>query len=223
VDEPVPAQTIYSEEVGIATWIHTAVLMLSVSLLSLSVFAGPLLSAGDLVIILGVAAAMFYATSTNGITADRVGDRRLALFLAVLLNVHLISLTNSGAGQVLYGKSLMQAGNVMALVLLALWVTRRVLLKSFRVVHSPLDVAVMLLLLLTAACFLGLYLLLRLNGVPWPFRPGVLWVVMLSVLLYYCLRDVLPTEAATKRTLQLLLLPMGAACVAWVIATGLRW
>ena len=222
-DERVPAQTIRSDRLGIVARIDTSVLVLSVGLLSLSVFSGPLLSARDLVIILGVAAGILYTTSTNGVTAERVGERRLVLFLAILLNVHLVSLTHGGAGRLLYGKGLMQVGNAMALVLLALWVLRLLWLRSFRVIHSALDVAVMLLLFLTSACFLGLSLLLRLNGVPSPLRPDLLWVVLLSSFLYYSLRDALSTEAATKSALQLLLLPMGAAGLSWLIAAGLGW
>ncbi len=223
VGQPVPAQTIGSDKLGIAARIDTSVLVLSVGLLSLSVFAGPLLTARDLVIILGAATGILYTTSTNGVTAERVGDRRLVLFLAILLNVHLISLTNGGAGRALYGRGLMQVGNAMALALLALWVLRLVWLRRFRVIHSALDVAVMLLFLLTSACFLGLSLLLRLNGVPSPLRPDLLWVVLLATFLYYSLRDALSTEAATKSTLKLLLLPMGAACLSWLIAPWLTW
>jgi hypothetical protein len=206
--ERVTGQRVRSGQSGRDTRMDAALLILSLSVLSLSVFSGPLITASRLVVLLAVGAGVLFTASTNGSTPERIGLRRVALFLVVLLNVYLISLTDALSGHVLLGYRLMELGGLLGLAVFGLWVIRAVQMRAFTLIRSPIDLAVLLLCLLTAAGFLGLTLLLHLTGLHVEVKLDLLRVVLLATLLFYILGDLLQTELAVKRTLRLSLFPL---------------
>jgi hypothetical protein len=212
IDQNTPDQRVRSGRVRTTSWMDRLLVVLYPSLLSLSVFSVPVLSGSHLAILLGVGAGVFYTSSTNGSTTERITQRRVALFLVILLNIYLISLAD-GSSPVLSGRTLVRLGSLMGFALFALWVIRLARRGRFRIIRSPVDVAVLLLLLLTSVGFLGLSVLLRINGLPIQVKSDLLWIVLSAALLYYMLSDFLHTESAINRTLRLSLFPVAAVCV----------
>ncbi len=222
-DQDAPHERAHSGRLQTTTWMERLLYILYPSLLSLSVFSVPVLSVSHLAILLGVGAGVFYTSSTNGSTTERITQRRVALFLVILLNIYLISLADGWAGPVLSGRRLVRLGSLMGLSLFGLWVIRLARRGGFRIIRSPVDLAVLLLLLLTSAGFLGLSVLLRINGLPLQVKSDLLWIVLSAALLYYVLADFFHSESAIKRTLRLSLFPVAALCVLAPISFWLTW
>ncbi len=222
-DQDAPYGRAHSGHLQPATWMERLLLILYPSLLSLSMFSVPVLSASHFGILLGVGAVVLYTSSTNGSTTERITQRRVALFLVILLNIYLISLADGWASPVLSGQRLVRLGSLMGLAHFALWVIRLASRGGFRIIRSPVDVAVLLLLLLTSAGFLGLTVLLRINGLPLQVKSDLLWIVLSAALLYYMLADFFHTELAIKQTLRLSLFPVAAVCVLAPVSFWLTW
>jgi hypothetical protein len=102
-DQDAPHEGAHSGRLQATTWMERLLYILYPSLLSLSVFSVPVISVSHLAILLGVGAGVFYTSSTNGSTTERITQRRVALFLVILLNIYLISLADGWAGAVLSG------------------------------------------------------------------------------------------------------------------------
>jgi hypothetical protein len=226
-DRGVPSPKNGSGQIAITTWMNTPLLILSLSLLSMSVFSGPLVSAYHLGILLMIGAGALYATSSNGTATERIELQRLVLFLVVLMNIYFINLTDGWPTSLLYGRTPVELASLIALTVFALCGFRIIHLRAFKFIHAPLDLAVLVLCLVTSACFLGLHVLLSLSSQPLPVKYDLLWVVLVATLLHYVFGNLLQSEAVINRTLQLLLFPLAVAVMGtialWlaVIASGI--
>jgi hypothetical protein len=221
----VPGPANGSGRIGIATWMDTPLLILSMSLLGLSVFSGPLVSAYHLGIFLTIGAGALYATSTGGTAPERIGQQRLALFLVVLMNIYLINFTHAWPASLLYGRTPVELASLIALTVFGLWGIRVIRLRAFKFIRTPLDLAVLVLCLVTLTCFIGLHVLLSLSDHPFPVKHDMLWIVLLATLLHYVLGDLLYSESVISHTLLLLLFPLAVAVLGtialWLAVIGI--
>ena len=207
------SQRVTSEPVAISPWMDRVLAAFSLSLLSLSVFSAPMVTRSQMAILIVIGAGVLYISSTNGRTAERITQRRVALFLVLLLNVYLIRLADGWAGKVLYGYTPTEVGGLIGLAVFVLWCVRTIRLNEFKIVRSMVDAAVLFLFFLTTTGFLGLAVMLHLNGLSPQVKSDPLWVVLCAALLYFIFADLFESELAIRRTLRLSLFPMAAVCL----------
>jgi hypothetical protein len=199
------------------TWVDNPLLIVCFCLLSLSVFSS-LTSLSHLVLLLAVSGGVLYVSYLNGSSLERTHERQVALFLVVLVNVYLISLTKGGSGRCFFGLTVIEAASLMGITAFALWLIRMARLKTFTIIRSSVDVAMLLLLLLTSLFFIILYVLIDLNGLTMRLEFDLLWVVLVTSLLSYVLRDLLGSQSSIKRALRILLLPLVTVCLWFAIS-----
>jgi hypothetical protein len=161
---------------------------------------------------------VLYVSYLNGSRLERTHERQVALFLVVLVNVYLISLTKEGSGRYFFGLTVIEAASLMGITAFALWLIRIARLKTFTIIRSSVDVAMLLLLLLTSVFFLTLYVLIDLNGLAMRLESDLLWVVLVTSLLSYVLRDLLVFPSSIKRALRILLLPLVTVCLWFAVS-----
>lgn len=197
---------------GVTRWMDAPLLILSGSILGLAALAGPFVSTQDAVVAMAIGAVALRSGSIHAHTAEATNERRCALFLVVLLNVYLISLTENVDLLSAYGWRLMDLADALALGIFVLGAIRSIRLRRVRFVRTSVDRAVFVLFLLTCASFLGLHVLLSLNGLP-AVRTDLLEVVFVAAVVYFVLGDVLETDAALARALRLALIPLAVAAL----------
>jgi hypothetical protein len=189
-------------------WLNGLQLVLAVSLLGLSVFSSPPRPLNVLLVFIAIGASAIYIVSINGVT--RSNRRRVGLFLVVLLDLDVIT-SSGGSHTLLYGWTLREWGSIIALGSAALWAIRRLRLRSFGLVRAPVDVAVLLLWVVTSISFAAVQMGTRPGGPSSHTSLDLFWIVSVATLLHFVLADVLCSATAIKRTLLILLLPPLAA------------
>jgi len=201
-------------------WLNGLQLVLGVSLLGLSVFASPPHPLNVLLVFLAIGTSAIYLVSVRAVT--RSSRRRVALLLVILLDLDVIA-SSAGGHVVLYGWTLREWGTILALASAAVWTIRRLRLRSFGLERGPVDVAVLMMWVVTSSSFAAVQI---------GTRPGsasvsldLFWIVSVATLLHFVLADVLCTAPAIKRTVLILLMPTLAACLGtlalWLALVGL--
>jgi len=207
-----PTTAVWNEpgSVGITAWMDPLLVTLSLGLLTLSIFSGPRLSGSSIAVLLALSALGVYTIRANGSTTERVRRQRLLLFVVILVNAHLVSLSNP---VLVWRLTVIQVQALLAVLGFALLLIRSARVGTFQLIRSPLDLTVLVLFLLVSFLFVGLYGLLRLNALPLSVKPDLLWIILVATLLYYILGSVLDTDAAIKQGLSLALIPLVSVCV----------
>jgi hypothetical protein len=193
--------------------------LLSLVLLGLSVFSVPRLSGQRTLILAGLAAVGFYLSLGRGRTRRHATRRGVALYTVILISVYLITFSRYDHTEFLLGITPMAFASVLAFLGTAVWLWRFAILRSLPV-HAPaLDLAVLAVALVSVIAYLSASTLRGQYGPPLEPRAHLIWVVIVSTLLY-CIMNDLSRSAIAARVVRSAPLPLLISCS---IATVWRW
>jgi hypothetical protein len=193
--------------------------VLSLVLLGLSVFSVPRLSGQRTLILAGLAAVGFYLSLGRGRTRRHATRRGVALYTVILISVYLITFSRYDHTEFLLGITPIAFASLLAFLGTAVWLWRFAILRSLPV-HAPaLDLAVLAVALVSVIAYWSASTLRGQYGPPLEPRAHLIWVVIVSTLLY-CIMNDLSRSAIGERVVRSAPLPLLISCS---IATVWRW
>lgn len=193
--------------------------VLSLVLLGLSVFSVPRLSGQRTLILAGLAAVGFYLSLGRGRTRRHATRRGVALYTVILISVYLITFSRYDHTEFLLGITPMAFASVLAFLGAGVWLWRFTILRSLPV-HAPaLDLAVLAVALVSVIAYLSASTLRGQYGPSLEPRAHLIWVVIVSTLLY-CIMNDLSRSAIAARVVRSAPLPLLISCS---IATVWPW
>jgi hypothetical protein len=163
--------------------------MLSFGLLSLSVFSVPRLATHRMLIFAGLAAACLYLSLAPGRTREHARRKGMGLFTVILIDVYFITFTRYEHQALLLGTTPRALASLLILLASVLWLFRLALLRSWPSEAPAQDVAVIALAMVNLIGYVKASALHARYGTALEPQAHLTWVVVVSALLYYMLRD----------------------------------
>ena len=186
--------------------------VLSLMLLSLSIFAAARLSLQYEVTVTGLMAGIFYLNLAPGRTRERMTQRAMMLFLVILTDVYLISFAHNDHTGILWGATATQATTILTTLCFGLWVLRAVSRWSLATDAPILDLAIGILCGLSLIAYLRFLFLTHNTGATLEPARHLTWVVVVSSIIYRIVADVGRPPSKRAVLLRLAPLPLMISC-----------
>lgn len=211
----------YKKPVGgkrLATAADIPLYVLSLTVLALSAFSAPRVSAHRPLIFAGFATAYFCLSLAQGRTREHATRRGVGLFTVLLINVYFITFTRGDHSSVFLSATPMGMASILSILVLFVWTCRLAWLRSLSTETPVLDFAVLAFALINLMGFVRVSALHDYYGVELEPQLHLTWVVVVSTLLYYVFKDLGRSELPAARMLPgapLLLILSCTMAAAW--------